>query len=148
MGHTCMYTCKHSMIISNTYLFPFVNKQIRAQWKYSIAIFLHKGSKASTYTNAATYLIIFSWQCSVAGSCHTTNIQTTYRILTWWSTEVLKWTLSITLINSHSFKHKMCSLQTQWKVNWATTLTVFSTKKIMYMDYGLAYKHELNKMIK
>jgi hypothetical protein len=42
----------------------------------------------------------------------------------------------------------MCSLQTQWKVNWATTLTVFSTKKIMYMDYGLAYKHELNKMIK
>jgi hypothetical protein len=52
------------------------------------------GSKASIYTNTATYFIVFSWQCSVAESCHT-NIETTCRIPTRSRSEVLKWTVGI-----------------------------------------------------
>jgi len=52
-----------------------------------------------------------------------------------------------TIITSHLLEHKMCCLQTLWKINLTVTLTVFLPKKIMYMDNVQAYKYEMNKMI-
>jgi len=90
--------------------FPSVNKQSRVEWKYCITILLHKSSKASTYINTATYFIVFYWQCSVAGWCHTTNIQITCRILT---VKFTSFKMDCGYNNNcHLPEHKMCCLQT------------------------------------